>query len=683
MGKTAGLNMRKPLTDAPKLIKPWPAGLRRIFVICDDISGARKRRLTGDSLLNRITIRCITASRSFVYCEKIISRNDGCAVDMVYEMLTPAEFARGDVVVLGSRYSGTQSIAKFTRLQAELIFEAQHSAPALAKMLANMESQDAARNRRKPDKRTFQDILCDGLTFECTVLPTGLGSELGNLSLLSASSRQETHSFPEHHLLLLRIDKLTPGSCLFATRLARRTRKSAFVVEKQKVMDFCFPGGGHKVGLRVHSNIKISKSIEFSHSHDPSELTSAPLRLLSGPRIRVMELFAGVGGMAVGALLAEGAPPMDILYSAEVSADCLSTIRTNHNTISRMPWFRGSFPNELTPMDLTTEESKNVLKRISERAGGIDLLLAGPPCQGFSTANRRSRIATNPNNLLLKTCLEHISILVPRIVLIENVQGIVWTKDTDWTGGSAVTGLSTKLQSMGYEVHFALLDAARFGVPQHRTRFFLLAIRNEKRPNLAEKTQISAFPSPTHGPGTGNGYSTVGEALCGMPPLLNGEWAHQALIDQDQTPKTPLQQYLRNWADPIFVSDHIASKHADYVIERFKAVPPGKNWESIRDLLHNYANPGRTHSNIYRRLKCDEPAITLGHFRKSMIIHPTEDRGLSIREAARLQTFPDWFEFSTTKNGSNGLSIKQQQLANAVCPIVIKAIVEHLVGYQS
>ena len=91
--------------------------------------------------------------------------------------------------------------------------------------------------------------------------------------------------------------------------------------------------------------------------------------------------------------------------------------------------------------------------------------------------------------------------------------------------------------------------------------------------------------------------------------------------------------------------------------------------------MTNYTNVSRTHSNIYRRLRWDDPSITIGHYRKSMLIHPSQHRGLSLREATRLQSFPDWFRFAGTVDGApGGLVHKQQQLANAVCPLVTKAI---------
>ena len=136
---------------------------------------------------------------------------------------------------------------------------------------------------------------------------------------------------------------------------------------------------------------------------------------------------------------------------------------------------------------------------------------------------------------------------------------------------------------------------------------------------------------------------------------------------------------MRQGADPGVITDHITSRHADYVIDRYKEIPPGGNWQNIKDKMTNYADLNRTHSNIYRRLTWSDPSVTIGHYRKSMLIHPEQHRGLSLREAARLQSFPDWFMFSGTTDGrKGGLMHKQQQVANAVCPLLTKAIAEFI-----
>jgi site-specific DNA-cytosine methylase len=125
------------------------------------------------------------------------------------------------------------------------------------------------------------------------------------------------------------------------------------------------------------------------------------------------------------------------------------------------------------------------------------------------------------------------------------------------------------------------------------------------------------------------------------------------------------------------IFDHVTSCHAEYVIERYRRIPQGGNWRDISKMMTNYTAIDRTHSNIYRRLKWDETSITIGNYRKSMIVHPSQHRGLSVREAARLQSFPDWYRFSGgAANPKHGIMHKQRQLANAVCPMVTQAFAE-------
>ena len=136
---------------------------------------------------------------------------------------------------------------------------------------------------------------------------------------------------------------------------------------------------------------------------------------------------------------------------------------------------------------------------------------------------------------------------------------------------------------------------------------------------------------------------------------------------------------MREYAPADVIFDHVTSRHADYVIQRYRGIPPGGNWRNIAALMTNYTAVERTHSNIYRRLRWDETSITIGDYRKSMIVHPDQDRGLSVREAARLQSFPDWYSFSGGANPArSGIMYKQKQLANAVCPLVTRAIAEFI-----
>ena len=233
----------------------------------------------------------------------------------------------------------------------------------------------------------------------------------------------------------------------------------------------------------------------------------------------------------------------------------------------------------------------------------------------------------------------------------------------------------------GYTLFPKLLDAAWYGVPQHRTRYFLMGLHHDLGYRAEDFGEHGPFPHASHGMPQ-QPMVTVEGAIRDLPRITNGhliERTPYAEPSKESLDSNPYLRYVREGCDECVLFDHVTSKHADYVIERYRRIPPGGNWENIRDTMGNYSDPSRTHSNIYRRLVWKEPSVTIGHYRKSMLVHPSQSRGLSLREASRLQSFPDWFRFSGSPDGSpGGLVHKQQQLANAVCPLVTKAIAESM-----
>jgi DNA-cytosine methyltransferase len=313
------------------------------------------------------------------------------------------------------------------------------------------------------------------------------------------------------------------------------------------------------------------------------------------------------------------------------------------------------------------------------RAGEeLDLLIGGPPCQGYSSSNRaEQKPGKDEKNQLMRVFLDKVSDLCPKMFLVENVQGVQWTEPTeDMHTEAQQLSLFTELDvgikldsvqqfmiqrsvALGYRVWYRIIDAADFGVPQHRMRFFLFGIRADLIPN-EENVDLYEYPRKF----IVAKHTTVAEAIGDLPSIENG-----AFYEGKYKPK--LNQYverMRKYLSNRQIYDHFTTRHKDYVIERYKNIQHGENWEAIRELMTNYASVENTHSNIYRRLRNDMPANTITHYRKSMIIHPTQDRGLSFREACRLQSFPDWFRFE------GGREEMQQQLANAVPPLLASKV---------
>jgi DNA-cytosine methyltransferase len=441
------------------------------------------------------------------------------------------------------------------------------------------------------------------------------------------------------------------------------------------------------LNLPVRANLQIARRIDEQAAAERSADLFAGCNLrkaITAERkdLQVVELFAGAGGMGLGFLNAEreDGRRYRVIASAEIHPVYTHTLAHNHRVLRDQRLVPDdAVPDCSEPMDLRTAEAADRIRSAARNAGGVDVLIGGPPCQGFSSANRNSWSSSNPNNQLVDTFIDYVGMLRPRVFLMENVQGILWTpqSDRDSRELSVAEHVVARLAGLGYQVHVKLLDAAWYGVPQHRSRFFLLGIHQELGYHRDLFGAWGPFPAPTHGPGTQRSYVAIAEAIRDLPEIANGGGGDELPYTATQPPADSLLRYLRHGAPGDVIWDHVASRHAGYVIERYRRIPPGGNWQDVADMMTNYADVDRTHSNIYRRLVWDDPSITIGHYRKSMIVHPSQHRGLSLREAARLQSFPDWFRFAgSPQRLGGGLSYKQQQLANAVCPLVTRAVAD-------
>ncbi|MHB8881489.1 MAG: DNA cytosine methyltransferase [Thermodesulfovibrionales bacterium] len=344
-----------------------------------------------------------------------------------------------------------------------------------------------------------------------------------------------------------------------------------------------------------------------------------------------IDVFAGAGGLSLGAKLAG----INVHYAIE--ADLHSALTYRHN-----------FPR--TKVAIT--DIRNVKKPWMVNRKDQIILFGGPPCQGFSTSNQRTRSAANPSNWLFKEFVRLVKLYQPDWVLIENVKGILETDD-----GVFLEYYLKSLINLGYTLSHGVLNAADFGVPQRRARLFVIgSLHGIELP----------LPKPTT-----NEHITVGDAIADLPELENG-----ACFDWRDYKTTPKSDYARAMRGQLRKSaNHLITKSAPHIVNRFRYVPQGGNWENIPErLMENYANRSRCHTGIYYRLKASLPSIVIGNYRKNMLIHPHEDRGLSVREAARLQSFPDWFEFK----GSIGF--QQQQVGNAVPPLLAMAVFKNVLS---
>lgn len=349
-----------------------------------------------------------------------------------------------------------------------------------------------------------------------------------------------------------------------------------------------------------------------------------------------LDLFSGAGGMSLGAKSA------NIKIVAAVEKDVHAAETYLHN-----------FKNEkLLCRDICSVSAKDL--KIKSRNEPF-IIFGGLPCQGFSTSNQKTRNSKNPVNWLFVEYLRFIRELRPDWILFENVKGILQTEK-----GVFVDSIIQELQNLGYFVEWKILNSLDYGIPQDRSRLFVVGWLDSK--------YKFKFPQPTI-----DKPITVRDAIADLPVLVNG--ACHTKLPYKTKPKSEYAGKLRG--NLTHSTNHVVTRNAEYVLNRYRHIPEGGNWHNIPDaLMTNYKDKTRCHTGIYHRLKYSEPSIVIGNYRKNMLIHPTQDRGLSVREAARLQSFPDWFEFKGM------IGFQQQQVGNAVPPmlaeVVFKAIKESL-----
>lgn len=268
------------------------------------------------------------------------------------------------------------------------------------------------------------------------------------------------------------------------------------------------------------------------------------------------------------------------------------------------------------------------------KKGELDLLAGGPPCQGFSLQRRGER--QDDRNLLVLRYLEWIEAMKPRAFLIENVAAIKSIR-----GSHLLKAVSEHAEGLGYVMHSKILDAADYGVPQRRRRAFILGLLDN---------ETFEWPAPMD-----RAPLTVGDAIRDLPsPPMDG------------TPHPDVPNHYRE------------SRLSKTNIERIRHVPPGGGREYLPTHLQLACHSnGHRHLDTYGRLAWDEPAVTItarfDSFTRGKFGHPVEDRSITLREGARLQTFPDDFVF--LGNREQGARL----IGNAVPPLLGKAMGESLV----
>ena len=364
-----------------------------------------------------------------------------------------------------------------------------------------------------------------------------------------------------------------------------------------------------------------------------------------------IDLFSGCGGLSLGFKMA-----------GVKSVLALDIDKNVEKTFSR------NFPK--TPFickDILTVSKQEVDCILAGQK--VDLIVGGPPCQGFSLANKnRNKNTEDPRNKLFYSFVDFINWYSPKAVVMENVKGLL-----SMNNGQVIKSIIdsfTNAGDGGYNVRFKVLRASDYGVPQVRERVITVGIRKDIG-------IIPSFPEPI------DLNITVEQAISDLPLILSGQG--EEISEYTMQPQNAYQKFMRRNSDKVF--NHVAMKHTKRLIERFKAIKQGQSlvdvWETHGALKRG--NPNERYSVRFgqnnQRLYADKPAPTIAASFQSNFIHPHLDRNFTAREGARLQSFPDDFVFEgmrTKMSWEEGLS-QYQQIGNAVPVLMAFAIADNLI----
>ena len=343
--------------------------------------------------------------------------------------------------------------------------------------------------------------------------------------------------------------------------------------------------------------------------------------LSAGAQLRCVDLFAGAGGLSLAARNAG----LDVVVAIEKDAHACITYKAN--------LVSGDSSTKLYENDILDVDPRQVKSLHFGSDSSCDVVLGGPPCQGFSTHRIKGAGINDPRNALVLRYFDFVQELRPKVFLMENVPGILWPRHSDFLDAFYSIGAKA-----GYKIQPpVVLDARDFGVPQRRKRVFILGVRDDF-------AFCAAWPpTPTHGHA-----GAMQEDAKLSPWVAAGEVFSRRMPDSDPN------------------ANHM--NHTKAMVEVFKSTPinGGSRHQSNRVLDCHRDHSG--HKDVYGRIDPRAPGPTMTtaciNPSKGRFVHPTKNHGITVRHAARFQTFPDDFIFH------GGLIASGQQVGNAV-PVLL------------
>jgi DNA (cytosine-5)-methyltransferase 1 len=355
-------------------------------------------------------------------------------------------------------------------------------------------------------------------------------------------------------------------------------------------------------------------------------------RQRTGRTPTVFDLFCGCGGLSVGFSMDD----YRVLGGVDHDESALRTFALNFPSAQAMR------------TDLSAKSvGKDLRKRLGEEP--VDVVVAGPPCQGFSLTGPRN--FDDPRNRLYLAVFDVVKELAPAAFVIENVRGMA-----SLYGGQVRDEVVRRFAKLGYSTVSEVLCAADYGVPQLRHRLFFVGLRSD--------LGIFRFPAPSHGPERAAAFVTCREAIGDLPALNPPDFGEEEAI-LSSTAVSAYQRLMRGRKKTLF--NHVATRHTEVVRKVISLVPAGGDHKDLPPGVGTH----RKFNEAWTRYHPDRPSYTIDTGHRNHF-HYALNRVPTVRENARLQSFPDAFRFIGTRTQQN------RQVGNAVPPLLARAIAEHL-----
>lgn len=367
----------------------------------------------------------------------------------------------------------------------------------------------------------------------------------------------------------------------------------------------------------------------------------------------VMSLFCGAGGCSLGFEQAG----YDVLFASDFDKAAGETYSENFKEIR--------FVRE----DINKLDFSSILSKCEIGPGELDILIGGPPCQGFSTAGLR--FWEDPRNNLLKSYVNALKTIKPKWFLMENVEGLLTAKSGEYLHEAVKAFIS-----LGYLIRVEKVYVHEYGIPQRRKRVLIVG----NRLGIDFK-----FPEPTitlKGRIFRNSDVTLRHAIGKLPEASNSQSVE---INYKTEVSDQFEDYLRGTSKAI--TEHFYPIQGTLQVDRIQGLKPGQTMKDLPENLQHESFKKRANRRVMdgtpsekrggspsglKRLVYDEPCLTITGAATREFIHPVSDRPLTIRECARIQTFPDTFKFF------GNASEKIQQIGNAIPPLMARIFAEHI-----